>query len=129
MISLSSPGYDNAFGAQSQMPYLANALRPQGELLSNYTLPTAASGAGHITAQTLTASIVGDPTKPYDGNTNATLTAGNFSLSGLLGSDPIMVTQNSGTYNSASVAAASSRSPARGAARPRPARCARFAAE
>jgi hypothetical protein len=40
VISLSSPGYDNAFGAQSQMPYLANTLRPQGELLSDYTLLT-----------------------------------------------------------------------------------------
>src|SRR4051794_21912766 len=40
VISLSSPGYDNAFGTQSQMPYLANTLGPQGELLSNYTLLT-----------------------------------------------------------------------------------------
>jgi hypothetical protein len=40
VISLSSPGYDNAFGAQTHMPYLANTLRPQGELLSNYTLLT-----------------------------------------------------------------------------------------
>ena len=40
VISLSSPGYDNAFGAQSEMPYLAETLRPQGELLSNYTLLT-----------------------------------------------------------------------------------------
>jgi hypothetical protein len=40
VISLNSPGYDDAFGAQSEMPYLANSLRPQGELLSNYTLLT-----------------------------------------------------------------------------------------
>jgi hypothetical protein len=40
VISLSSPGYDNAFGVQSEMPYLANTLRPQGELLSNYSLLT-----------------------------------------------------------------------------------------
>jgi hypothetical protein len=38
VIALDSPGFDAAFGAQSQMPYLANTLRPQGELLSNYTL-------------------------------------------------------------------------------------------
>jgi hypothetical protein len=40
VITLSSPGFENAFGAQSQMPYLAGTLRPQGELLSNYTLLT-----------------------------------------------------------------------------------------
>lgn len=38
LISLASPGYEAAFGAQSQMPYLATTLRPQGELLSDYTL-------------------------------------------------------------------------------------------
>jgi phosphatidylinositol-3-phosphatase len=40
VISLSSPGYEDAFGASSKMPYLANTLRPQGELLSNYSLLT-----------------------------------------------------------------------------------------
>ena len=40
VITLDSPGFDNSFGAQSQMPYLANTLRPQGELLSNYSLLT-----------------------------------------------------------------------------------------
>jgi len=38
VISLASPGYDAAFGAAPQMPYLATALRPQGVLLSNYSL-------------------------------------------------------------------------------------------
>jgi len=38
VISLTSPGYEQSLGAQSQMPYLATTLRPQGELLSNYSL-------------------------------------------------------------------------------------------
>jgi Phosphoesterase family len=38
VISLTSPGYELAFGAQSQMPYLSGTLRPQGGLLDNYTL-------------------------------------------------------------------------------------------
>jgi len=38
VISLASPGYEAAFGAAAQMPYLATTLRPQGELLSGYTL-------------------------------------------------------------------------------------------
>lgn len=37
VISLTSPGYEQSLGAQSQMPYLSATLRPQGELLSNYT--------------------------------------------------------------------------------------------
>lgn len=36
VISLSSPGYEQAFGAQSQMPYLSGTLRPQGVLLDHY---------------------------------------------------------------------------------------------
>jgi phosphatidylinositol-3-phosphatase len=38
VISLTSPGYEQSLGAQSQMPYLSATLRPQGELLGNYTL-------------------------------------------------------------------------------------------
>jgi hypothetical protein len=38
VISLASPGYEQSLGAQSQMPYLAATLRPQGELLSSYSL-------------------------------------------------------------------------------------------
>jgi hypothetical protein len=72
-----------------------------------YTLPTTASGAGHITAITVTASIIGDPTKPYDGNTTAALTSANFSLSGLVSGESFTVTQTVGTYNSKDVATAS----------------------
>ncbi|HWW67100.1 MAG TPA: alkaline phosphatase family protein [Solirubrobacterales bacterium] len=38
VISLASPGYEAAFGAAPQMPYLATTLRPQSELLSGYSL-------------------------------------------------------------------------------------------
>jgi hypothetical protein len=38
VISLASPGYDASFGSATQMPYLANTLRPQGQLLPNYSL-------------------------------------------------------------------------------------------
>ncbi len=38
LISLTSPGYEAAFGETSQMQYLATQLQPKGELLSGYTL-------------------------------------------------------------------------------------------
>jgi phosphatidylinositol-3-phosphatase len=38
VISLTSPGYEAAFGETSQMQYLATQLQPKGELLSGYTL-------------------------------------------------------------------------------------------
>jgi len=38
LISLASPGYEPAFGSTSQMPYLSATLRPQGVLLTNYSL-------------------------------------------------------------------------------------------
>jgi Phosphoesterase family len=38
VISLASSGYDEAFGATPQMPYLASTLRPEGQLLSGYSL-------------------------------------------------------------------------------------------
>jgi YDG domain-containing protein len=77
-----------------------------GTLLTNYVLPTTASGPGHITAVTLTASIIGNPTKPYDGNANAVLAPANFMLAGLVGTESFTVTQTAGTYNSPNVATA-----------------------
>ena len=62
-----------------------------GTMASDYTLPTAASGAGHITAKAVTAAIVDSPTKPYDGSTSATLSSSNFSLSGLVGAEGFTV--------------------------------------
>lgn len=38
LVSLASPGYEAAFGASAQMPYLSGDLRPQGVLLSSYSL-------------------------------------------------------------------------------------------
>jgi len=38
VVSLASSGYDAAFGSAPQMPYLATTLRPQGTLLSGYSL-------------------------------------------------------------------------------------------
>jgi YDG domain/MBG domain (YGX type) len=59
-----------------------------------------------INPAVLTASIIGDPTKTYDGTTAATLTSSNYQLAGLAGSDNFTIGQTSGTYNSAHVASA-----------------------
>ena len=48
LVSLASPGYDAAFGTASQMPYLSGTLRPQGVLLTNYSLLSEASVANGV---------------------------------------------------------------------------------
>ena len=50
LISLASPGYDAAFGTVSQMPYLSGTLRPQGVLLTNYSLLSEAALPNGIAA-------------------------------------------------------------------------------
>jgi hypothetical protein len=50
LISLASPGYEAAFGATSQMPYLSGTLRQQGVLLTNYSLLDEASLANGFAA-------------------------------------------------------------------------------
>ena len=46
---------------------------------NNYNQKQSDAASLIINQATLTASIIGDPTRPYNGNTNATLTFGNFS--------------------------------------------------
>jgi len=72
-----------------------------GTLLSNYILPTSASGAGTIDQALLTAAIIGDPTKTYDGTTEATLTSGNYQLTGFVAGEGATVTETAGLYDSA----------------------------
>ncbi len=73
----------------------------------DYVLPTGASGTGTITpATTMTVSITGDPTKPYDGNAGATLSSSDYTVGGLVSGESITVDQTAGTYNSAHVATA-----------------------
>lgn len=64
LISLASPGYDAAFDAtSSQMPYLSGTLRPQGVLLTNYSLLDPASlpnGLAAISGQAPTAGTKAD---------------------------------------------------------------------
>jgi phosphatidylinositol-3-phosphatase len=50
LISLASPGYDATFGTASQMPYLSGTLRPQGVLLTDYSLLDEASLANGFAA-------------------------------------------------------------------------------
>ena len=71
----------------------------------DYTL-TASTQAATITPRTVTASIIGDPTKTYDGTTSATLSPSNFSLTGVINGESFTVTQTAGTYNSKDVSTA-----------------------
>lgn len=71
-----------------------------GTLLTNYILPTTASGAGHITAAQLIAAIIGNPTKIYNGTNAATLASGNYQITGFIGSDSASVTETAGLYDS-----------------------------
>lgn len=50
VVALASAGYEASFGTAAQMPYLAGTLRPQGNLLSNYTLLDGAAASNTIAA-------------------------------------------------------------------------------
>lgn len=81
----------------------ANFVAGSGTLLSNYVLPTSISGSGTIQPALLSGnyingSIVGNPTKTYDGTTIATLIPANFQLTGFIGGDSASVTQTVGQY-------------------------------
>jgi hypothetical protein len=71
-----------------------------GTLMSNYSFPASVTTGGTINPIVLTGSIVNNPTKVYDSNTNATLGSSNYSLSGLLPGQSIAVNQPDGTYGS-----------------------------
>lgn len=77
---------------------------------SDYVLAQAAGNATAltITPAAVTVTIIGDPSKTYDGTTTATLTPANYHISGLLNGDSFTVSNTTGAYNSKDVATASS---------------------
>ncbi|WP_197284818.1 YDG domain-containing protein, partial [Piscinibacter sakaiensis] len=88
-------------------PIVASNATGTGFLASNYAI-SYVDGRLTVTPAELNAvlaSIVGNPTKTYDGNTTATLTGANFSLTGFVGSDGATVTRSTGTYDSADAGA------------------------
>jgi sugar lactone lactonase YvrE len=71
--------------------------------VGNYAI-TYVTGTVTVGPATLTASIINNPTKPYDGTNTATLGSSNFSLSGLVPGQSITVTATvTGTYASVNV--------------------------
>jgi hypothetical protein len=63
LVSLASPGYEASFGTSSQMPYLGATLRPQGVLLTNYSLLGEAAlpnGIATVSGQAPTAATKAD---------------------------------------------------------------------
>jgi filamentous hemagglutinin family protein len=55
------------------------------------------------TVNAISAAVVGNPSKTYDGTTTAILSSGNFALSGFVGGDSATVTKTTGSYDSAAV--------------------------
>jgi hypothetical protein len=74
---------------------------------ANHNSSTATQVTFTIDKRTLSAAIIGDPTKIYDGNTTATLTPANFSISNLVAGQTLTVTKTVGTYNTKDVLTAS----------------------
>ena len=68
-------------------------------LLSNYLLPTTASGnIGSISQALLTVSVVGNVTKAYDGTSTAPLTAANFQIGGAAPGEVLTISPVTGNF-------------------------------
>jgi hypothetical protein len=80
-----------------------SGLAISGAGAGNYVLASSATNAaiGTITPASLTAAIIGNPSKIYDGTTAAPLLPGNFLLSGFVAGQGATVTPLSGTYATA----------------------------
>ena len=78
-----------------------------GSLISDYSLASSSANVvASITPAALTASLTGTISKVYDGSTTATLTPGDYTLSGFVSGQGATVTQTSGIYNNSNVVGA-----------------------
>ncbi len=78
---------------------MGNVTANSGTLLSNYQLPSAASGnIGAITLRPLSVAIIGTVSKTYDGSTAASFNGTNFAIGNLVSGQSISIMQATGTY-------------------------------
>jgi hypothetical protein len=108
-VTLNSSSYTANFASKnvgSGIAVTVSGLSLSGAQAGNYTLTQPGGLTGNITPVALTAAIINDPVKTYDGNTSAALSPSNFSLSGLVGTDSFTIVKSTGLYNSADVSTA-----------------------
>ncbi len=103
VVALNDPATGSYAGKDvgSYLTVSVSGLALTGASAGDYTVNPSASGAiGFITPASLTASLVGSVAKTYDQTTVATLSAGNYSLSGVIGADSVALNNpTSGTYD------------------------------
>ncbi|MBE1160700.1 YDG domain-containing protein [Dyella acidiphila] len=78
----------------------ANGLNLAGAAAGNYTLTAPIGLTANITPRPLTVAFNGSPDKIYDGSDFATLTQGDFTITGFAGSDGAVVSQSPAVYAS-----------------------------
>ena len=94
-----------AYGGSSQGAVNAGfyAITPMGLSSSNYTI-NYDNGLLTVSPARLTASLIGTVSKVYDGTTAATLMSGNYTLTGVIGSDVVNLNDpTGGVYATANV--------------------------
>jgi len=80
-----------------------NSITLAGDDSANYQISAGQTTTASITKKTLTASLTGTASKTYNGNTSATLTSDNYSISGFVGDEGATIAQTSGTYDTKNV--------------------------
>ncbi|HVI57155.1 MAG TPA: YDG domain-containing protein [Luteibacter sp.] len=86
-------------------------LTPSGSTnLANYRINSPVLGVGNITPAQLTVTVVGNPTKTYNGSTDAALSSGNFSINGWVSGESGTINPSAtASYDSANASAANGR--------------------
>ncbi len=104
VVTLLQPNVTLAFSAGKDAGNNKNvtitAVTLSGADAGRYSLPAEPSPdvPADITPKPLTATVIDNPNRYYNGNTNATLTTANYQLATMVGSEAITVTKTTGSY-------------------------------
>jgi len=102
-VSLSTAGATGAFGQSNvgnNLAVSAAGFSLSGSAAGNYTIAPVSGLSANITPAPLLISFAGNPTKIYDGSDSATLSSGDFTISGFVGTQSAVVSQSPATYAS-----------------------------
>jgi hypothetical protein len=100
LLTGSASGSFSQSDVGNSLAVTADGLGLTGASAGNYTLTAPAGLTASITPRPLTVAFNGSPDKIYDGSNFATLTQGDFTITGFAGSDGAVVSQSPAVYGS-----------------------------
>ncbi|GAP71152.1 hypothetical protein BA6E_125593 [Bacteroidales bacterium 6E] len=103
LVNAGSQTFDNKDQGTGKTLTPSGASINDGNNGNNYAITYVPNTSGEISKRLLAVSVTGDPEKVYDGDTEASLVAADYTITNVVDGESVSISETAGTYNSKNV--------------------------